>query len=40
LLLSPRPPSIPELIHIAQQRAADIPLTCPHCGLSIRGSSP
>jgi hypothetical protein len=28
---SPRPPSIQELIKIAQQRATENPWTCPHC---------
>jgi hypothetical protein len=28
---APRPPSIDELIELAQQRAAENPWTCPHC---------
>jgi hypothetical protein len=30
IMRSPRPPSIPELIEFAHQRAAENP--CPHCG--------
>jgi hypothetical protein len=28
---APRPPSIPELISLARDRAAETPWTCPHC---------
>jgi hypothetical protein len=28
---APRPPSIPELIQLAHERAAETPWTCPHC---------
>jgi hypothetical protein len=28
---APRPPSIAELVQLAQQHAAENPLTCPHC---------
>jgi hypothetical protein len=28
---APRPPSIDELIQLAQQHAAETPWTCPHC---------
>lgn len=28
---APRPPSVAELVQLAQQHAAENPLTCPHC---------
>jgi hypothetical protein len=30
-MTAPRPPSIPELINLARERAAATPWTCPHC---------
>jgi hypothetical protein len=31
IMQAPRPASIPELISFARERAAETPLTCPHC---------
>jgi hypothetical protein len=31
IMQAPRPASISELVSLAHERAAEIPLTCPHC---------
>jgi hypothetical protein len=38
-MMAPRPPSIAELIKLAEQRAAELPWTCPHCKATQQGES-